>query len=398
MALRVSSSALRELRRGHPWLFDQAIERQSFDGKAGDLAVVFDGDRQFTAIGLYDPESVIRVRVLQHRKPATIDRGFWRSALVKAAELRRPLLESRETTGYRLINGENDGLPGLILDRYAGTVVCKVYSASWFPHLGDLLGQLDAEVVGFEVTDVVLRLARQVARGETYGLVDGQVLAGQGTEPQLFSENGLRFEAHPVSGQKTGHFLDQRDNRGRVAELSEGAQVLDVFSCTGGFSVHAAAAGATHVHSVDLNPWAIDTIGNNLALNAEAVAGCEHRSTVGDAFDVMETLAKEGERYDMVIVDPPSFAMKQADVGRARRAYSRLTELALPLIVDGGTLVQASCSSRVTAEEFFDLVHFTAERGGYRLDELERAEHAIDHPIGFAEGAYLKAMFATVTS
>ncbi len=398
MALRVSSPALRELRRGHPWLFDQAIERQSFDGNAGDLAVVFDDNRQFVAIGLYDPESVIRVRVLQHRKPAAIDRGFWRSALETAAAIRRPLLETDETTGYRLINGENDGLPGLILDRYDGTVVCKVYSASWFPHLHDLLSQLDADIVGFQVTDVVLRLARQVARGETHGLVDGQVLVGAGTEPRVFSENGLRFESHPVTGQKTGHFLDQRDNRASVAELSEGARVLDVFSCTGGFSVHAAAAGAAHVHSVDLNPWAIETIGKNLALNADAVVGCDHRSTVGDAFEVMEKLAAAGETYDLVVVDPPSFAMKQADVGRARRAYSRLTELALPLIVNGGTLVQASCSSRVPAEEFFDLVHFTAERGGYRLDELERAEHAIDHPIGFAEGAYLKAMFATVTS
>lgn len=398
MAIRVSKGALRELRRGHPWLFNESIEKQSFDGKPGDLAVVFDDDRHFVAIGLYDPGSVIRVRVLQHRTPAMIDAGFWRAAIEKAAAIREPLLQSEQTTAYRLVNGENDGLPGLILDLYEATVVCKVYSEAWLPHLAQLLGELDADSVGREVDTVVLRLARQVVKGQTHGLADGEVVGGSvmDAEPVVFRENGLRFEAHPLTGQKTGHFLDQRDNRRRVADLSRGKQVLDVFSCTGGFSVHAAAAGAESVHSVDLNPWAIETASRNFSLNSDVVSGCEHRSTVGDAFRVMENLASAGEKYDIVVVDPPSFAQREADAGRAKRAYSRLTELALPLVADRGVLVQASCSSRIGADEFFDLVLGTAVRAGFALDEVETHGHAIDHPVGFAEGAYLKAIFAEV--
>ncbi|MEZ5228694.1 MAG: class I SAM-dependent methyltransferase [Acidimicrobiales bacterium] len=169
-----------------------------------------------------------------------------------------------------------------------------------------------------------------------------------------------------MRGQKTGHFLDQRDNRQRVRERAHGARVLDVFSCTGGFSVYAAAGGARSVHSMDLAGEAIETAKRNMALNP-ATSTTHLQTTVGDAFEVMASMADRGERYDIVIVDPPSFARKQGDVPRALSAYRRLTKLALDLVESDGLLVQASCSSRIPSAEFFDTVLDAAADAGSRV-------------------------------
>jgi 23S rRNA (cytosine1962-C5)-methyltransferase len=212
------------------------------------------------------------------------------------------------------------------------------------------------------------------------------------------------MEADVIEGQKTGHFLDQRDNRALVRSMAEGCDVLDVFASTGGFSVSAAAGGARSVHLVDMSAAAIATAERNLQHNhrIREVRECKVRSTVGDAFEVLDRIAKTGtnhdgrDRFDIVILDPPSFAMNQASVERALRAYAKLTHLGVAVLKPGGTLVQASCSSRVGADDFFDTVHAAADSAGRRLTELRRTFHAVDHPIGFAHGAYLKALFATV--
>jgi 23S rRNA (cytosine1962-C5)-methyltransferase len=393
IAVRVKSKALWHLRRGHPWLFDQSIVSESFRGEAGDLAVVFDDKREFVAIGLLDPTSPMRVRILHRGKSRPIDGRFWSEQLAAASVLRQELDESHETTGYRVLNGENDGWPGLILDRYANTLALKLYSAAWIPHLATILEPI---VERFGPEGVVLRLARNVASGETFGLTDGQRLYGQSTEPVLFRENGLTFESHVLTGQKTGHFLDQRDNRQRVGEMASGKSVLDVFACTGGFSVYAAAGGARFVQSVDLNGAAIETAQRNFAHNVEVTSKTRHKVTVGDAFEVMESLRNANEHFDIVVIDPPSFAKRQSDVGRGIRAYARLTSLALPLLKRGGRLVQASCSSRISAEDFAEAVTGQARRDGINLVEIGETGHAIDHPIGFSEGGYLKAIFAKV--
>ena len=216
--------------------------------------------------------------------------------------------------------------------------------------------------------------------------------------PVRFVEAGLEFDADVRTGQKTGHFLDQRANRIRVGEMSAGRDVLDVFASTGGFSVHAAAGGARSVHAVDLSAPTLAAAEHNMSLNAhlDAVSACAFTTEVGDAFEVMVQLARTGHDYDLVVVDPPSFAQRQANVDGALRAYTRLTHLALRLVRPGGTLVQASCSSRVTAEQFFDTVAEAAESAGRPLTEITRTGHDIDHPVTFREGAYLKAGFWTV--
>jgi 23S rRNA (cytosine1962-C5)-methyltransferase len=396
LAVRVTRDAQRQIRGGHPWLFDASITAANHAGQPGDIAVVFDQERRFVAIGLYDPESPIRVRLLHQGKPVTIDEAWWGARLDAAIDRRSGLVERGDTTGYRVIHGENDGFGGLVLDRYASTLVLKIYSAAWLPWLATLLPLI---VDRLAPERVVLRLSRGLQRRDTFGLDDGTTLFGTAPlGPVRFLENGLTFEADVIAGMKTGHFLDQRDNRQRVRELARGARVLDMFAATGGFTVYAASGGATHVHSVDLSPGAIATTERNLAHNRAVVAvrSLDHRATVGDAFDVMASLARARERYDIVVVDPPSFAAKSADVERALSAYRRLTEMAVALVEPGGLLVQSSCSSRIDAEEFFATVTTAAARAGRRLVERERTTHAVDHPVGFAQGAYLKTLFATV--
>ena len=395
LALRVTAAAQRALRSGHPWLFDQAIVSQSGEGQPGDLAVIFDDRKRFLAVGLYDPTSPLRVRVLQHGEPAPIDRDWFRSRLATAAALRASL-PTTGTTGYRLVHGENDGLPGLVIDRYEFTLVVKLYTLAWIPRLADLLTILQELV---PVYSVVLRLTRAVsARPEfLYGLADGSVLAGAPPDgPVLFIENGLRFEADVLRGQKTGFFLDQRDNRARVEALAAGRRTLNVFAYTGGFSLYAARGGAPEVLSVDMSGPALAAAARNFALNRHllAVTAARHTVLVGDAFAVLGDLRQQGRRFDLVIVDPPAFAKRESEVAGALHAYRRLTGLALGVAAPDAVMVLASCSSRVPTPVFFDTVKTAAVEAGRPLRVLERTGHALDHPMGFAEGAYLKCMFA----
>ncbi|MDW3176774.1 MAG: class I SAM-dependent methyltransferase [Acidimicrobiia bacterium] len=397
LAVRLTPDALRQVRGGHPWVYAEAITSVSDGGgAAGTLAVIFDKDRQFAAIGLWDPYSPIRLRVLHAGKPKKIDADHWSSVIDRAARTRH-VLAGRGTTGWRLLHGENDGTSGLVIDRYGTTAVCKVYSAAWLPHLNAVLEALRAAV---EVERIVLRLGRLASEDKTVkaaGLRDGITVYGpESDEPVLFTENGLTFEADVVRGQKTGHFLDQRENRELIRSLASSARVLDVFSCTGGFSVHAAAGGATHVHSVDIAEPAIATAKRNMAHNASAVSSARHETTVGDAFEVMDRLVHRAQDYDIVIIDPPSFASRLAERDGAIRAYRKLTELALPLVRPGGRLFQASCSSRVTEDDLVATVQSAARGQGRPMHETQITGHALDHPIAFPQGKYLKAITAIV--
>jgi len=392
IALRVAPPAERALRQGHPWLFEQSITDISHAGAPGDLAVIFDDKRRFQAIGLYDPVSPIRVRILQARQPAIINADWFRNKLDIAFRLREPLDETN-TTGYRLVHGENDGLPGLILDRYADTLVLKLYTPAWIPHLKEFCEAL-TQISPAEY--LVLRLNRSTENqtGLLYGLSDGMTLTLQ-TPPSLllFKENGLTFEADPINGQKTGFFLDQRDNRARVEKLSKGKSVLNVFAYTGGFSVYAARGGAKEVVSVDVSAPALEGAIRNMAHNKLTVP---HETIAEDAFEVLARMESQKRLFDVVIIDPPMFALNEKQIEAAISAYRKLTRLGLGVLKKGGMLVQASCSSRVDNDSFFASIHRSANEAGRRLTEVERTGHALDHPIGFKEGAYLKCLFARV--
>lgn len=390
LAVRVTKDAERQVRSGHPWVFDHAVVSVKGDGAPGDLAVIFDDRRRFVAIGLYDPTSPIRIRVLHHGSPLAIDELFWYGRMASAVQRRRLLAEGGHTTAYRVVYGESDGLPGVVVDRYSDVYVVKLYAASTAAHLASVL---DAVVAALSPATVVLRRARSLG-GDVAEVVHGQLAS-----PVVrYLENGLTFEADVCHGQKTGAFLDQRENRAQVRALAGGASVLDVFANTGGFSVHAAAGGATRVVSVDSSEAALTGASRNMALNRsrQAVRACQHETITGDAFAVMADLARRRAEFDIVIVDPPSFAHRQRDVARAVASYGRLTQAACALVREGGTLVQASCSSHVTADRFSEAVVATATANGHRLEEVRRTGHPTDHPVGFPEAAYLKAVFARV--
>ncbi len=390
--IRVSipKSLEKTVRNGHPWLFERSIIDQNRDGEAGELAVMFDSKKRFLAIGLYDPESVIRVKILQAGKPATINQDWFAEKMASAFDLRKGI----PADGYRLIHGENDGFPSLILDRYADTFVLKLYSTAWLPHLHDFLSALWQF---YQPERVVLRLSRNIQRSQTYGLHDGMTLYGTPpTEPVIFRENGLSFSADVLHGHKTGFFFDQRDNRSAVRELSKGYDVLDVFAYSGGFSVYAAAGGARSVVSLDISEPALINAQENFRLNQTNpdVQACQHEIVPADAFEMLQAYAVQGRSFDMVIVDAPSFAKSQDEIDRALMAYGRLARLASALLHPKGVLVMASCSSRITAEAFFNTVEASTVKP---IIAFKHTFHAPDHPIGFPEGAYLKCYYGHLT-
>jgi 23S rRNA (cytosine1962-C5)-methyltransferase len=394
IAMRVTPAAERALRQGHPWLFAEAVQQQSHEGQPGDLAVIFDHQRRFLAIGLYDPTSPIRVRILQHRKPAMIAPEWFAKKIAAAAQIRAAL--PAETNGYRLIHGENDGLPGAVIDRYAQSIVIKIYTPAWIPYLPELIPILQGTA---NPERIILRLSREVIQQTEFlhQLKDGSVIWGTAPQgPVLFQENGITFEADLLCGQKTGFFLDQRENRARVEKISQGKRVLNVFAYTGGFSLYAARGGAREVTSLDLSHLALEAAQRNFAHNQAhpAIAACRHYLSVGEAFSLMENFADAQQQFDIVVIDPPSFAKSQAEIDKALRAYQHLTRLGLAILSPGGVLVQASCSSRVNKDLFFEAVLRTARQAGRPLTEIERSGHALDHPVGFREGEYLKCLFA----
>ncbi len=397
VAVRVRPAAERALRSGHPWLFEESITSISREADPGDVAVVFDGKNRFLAAGLYDPDDLIRVRVLAHREPEEIGPDMFRRRVEAALRLRSDVV-SPETTGYRILSGENDAMPGLVVDQYGGTLVMELFTAAWLPRLRAIVPVLE-ELLGAE--RILLLVSNRVAASPACpaGATDGAVLRGSEPDDGVpFLETGLRFEAHPFEGHKTGFYLDQRENRRRLEPRTSGARVLNVFSYTGAFSLYAARGGASEVVSVDRAAPALAQARRHFELNARDgnVAACRHRTVEGDAFEVMEALDGDRERFDVVVIDPPSFARAARHREKAIAAYRALTSLALPLVRPGGLLVQASCSSRVGADEFFDAVGDAARGAGRPLQEIERTGHPSDHPVTFPEGAYLKCLWARV--
>ena len=393
LAIKVKAAAERSIRQQHPWVYDRSITKQSRQGNAGDLAIVFDQNKnKFLALGLYDPYSPIRIKLLQFSKSATIDEHWFREKIRQAHFRRLPLLET-DTDSYRLIFGENDGMPGLIADVYASVLVVKLYSHAWLPYLHVIFPIL-IETSAANV--LVLRLSRalQAKQNDLQGLYDGQVLHGELKEEEvLFKEHGLRFVAHVIKGHKTGYFLDHRHNRKRIASLAKGKRVLDVFAYAGGFTVHAFAGQASEVYSLDISRQALAMAQKNVALN---FSEAQHRIIAGDAFEVLAEMNAAGQKFDLIIVDPPSFAKREKERTKALESYARLTRLAAGLVARNGLLLMASCSSRVNADDFFTTITSTLSAAGIAYEELEKTRHDIDHPIDFPEGSYLKSIYLRI--
>lgn len=386
LAIKLRPAAEKMVKRGHPWIFADSIAKQNVDGKAGDLAIIYDTKRNgILAIGLYDPQSPIRIKLIQFGKAAQIN-NEWFAKKIKEAYMLRTSLLATDTNSYRLIFGENDHLPGFIADVYDTVLVIKLYSHIWFPYLTNIIPHLIEQT---RCKTVVMRLSRSLQSGnETYTIKDGQVIYGiLENNIVIFREHGVLFSANVIKGHKTGYFLDHRHNRKRVGDLSKGKRVLDVFSYAGGFSVHALAGGATKVISLDISKQALEMAKENVALNAHTGT---HGILVADAFEGLQNLINQHKKFDIVVIDPPSFAKRESEIGKAKNSYARLARLGAKLVEKKGILVLASCSSRVLAEEFFKISEENITHIGRNFEVMEKTYHDIDHPINFPEGAYLK--------
>ena len=395
--IKISKTLEKKIRQGYPWIFHYQVLGEKIEGKPGDLAVVYDSKNQFLAIGLYDPESDIRLRILQNSNPVDIDSSFFEERFNRALEL-RDNLPGEGTTGYRVINGENDGFPGLVLDRYEGTVVLKLYTSAWIPYLDTLISLFKKKL---SIKSCVLRRSRKVAALEgilkTYN--EGHILFGDKIQgPVRFKENGIDFEVNVISGQKTGFYLDQRDNRQKVRLLSRGSSVLNVFSYTGAFSVYAFAGGASSVLEVDSNSVALAASRKNLKLHFSNrnFSEEEFRQMKGDGFDALSELELGNQEYDLVILDPPAFAKRKKQAKVALNAYMRLAKAGAKVTKKGGILFAASCSVHVQPANFFKAIFSGIRSTGRGYEEISRTSHAEDHPFIFNEGEYLKGVFCTI--
>lgn len=374
------------LQSAHPWVYSDSIDSMNREGNAGDIAIIF---RQKTnkvmGVGLYDPQSPIKIKMLHYYGGTKIDKPFLAKLFNEAFEVRQPLLKT-QTNSYRLIFGENDGLPGLIVDVYNDVAVMQIHSQIWFPYL-DIISELIIETT--KCKTLVLRLNRYLLTIDDNPFSDGQVIYGTlEDETVVFKEHGITFSANVIKGHKTGYFLDHRDNRRKVGLMAKGKTMLDVFAYAGGFSVHALANGAKEVTSVDISKQALELAKDNAKLNA--FKG-KHKTIAGDAFEILEDMRRKGKQYDIVVIDPPSFVNNEAGIDIALKKYRQLARLGAALVAPKGTLVLASCSARVAADQFFSEVQrevYASPHTSFKL--IEHTYHDSDHPVNFKEGAYLK--------
>lgn len=386
LAVKLNAKGEQFVVKGHPWVFSNSIVKINDEAKTGDLAIVFSKNKnKVVGLGLYDAESPIRIKIIHNAEiKVKIDADFFQYKIELAFEKREELLQTN-TNSYRLLFGENDGFPGLIADVYNKVLVVKLYSEIWLPYLESILESLQ-QISKTET--VVMRLSRNLQNSKNHTLKDGEVIFGTlKNEVVQFVEHGVKFSANVIKGHKTGYFLDHRDNRRRVGELSIGKTVLDVFSYAGGFSVHALANGATEVTSLDISKQALDMARENGKLNDYSGM---HKTISGDAFSEMKSLIEKGKTYNVVVIDPPSFAKQQSEIDLAKKKYAQLAELGEKLTSKNGILVLASCSSRVLAQAFFDLNSRALNSQSRLFETILKTKHDSDHPIAFSEGAYLK--------
>ncbi len=392
IAIKLRPAAEKKIKQEqHPWIFDESIEKQNKKGKSGDLAIVFDKRKNsFLACGLYDADSPIRIKLLQFNQASTINESWFKKVIANAYELRKPLLTT-DTNAYRLLFGENDSMPGFIADVYDDTVVLKIYSSIWFPYLKLILPIIITQT---NANVLLLRFSRNVTKSANkIGLHDGDVIYGHLVDENIIvKEHGIKFKVNVRKGHKTGFFLDHRHNRLAIGKLAESKEVLDVFSYAGGFSVHCVVGGAKTVTSLDISEQALSLASSNVKLNS---ANANLKLVRGDAFKQLDLMILNAQKFDIVIIDPPAFAKQASEIDRALDSYAKLAKLGSQLVKKGGTLILASCSSRVSADKFFE----TNERAlyGSGLQLFRKTFHDIDHPIGFKEGAYLKTGFYRLT-
>lgn len=380
------------LGRFHPWVFSGAIHHIDGRPEEGDVVRVLSADGRFLAVGHIQIGS-IAVRVLSFEDVA-IDREFWKQRLSVAYDVRKSIFtqwssgEGRVTDAFRLVHGEGDGLPGLIIDVYNRTAVMQAHSVGMHVNRREIADAL-AEVMGSVVENIYYKSENTLAYKASEDGGNGFLKGCLATADDIATENGLRFHVDWLGGQKTGFFVDQRENRALLEHYSRGRKVLNMFCYTGGFSFYAMRGGAELVHSVDSSSRAIDITRANVELNFPGDA--RHEAFAEDAFKYLDRM---GDQYDLIILDPPAFAKHKDALRNALIGYRKLNAKAFEKIRPGGILFTFSCSQVVTKDNFRTAVFTAAAMSGRRVRILHQLTQPADHPVSIyhPEGEYLKGL------
>lgn len=391
--LRLKKNEERRLRAGHLWVFSNEVDVASTPLTAfepGDAVEVQDAAGRPLGSAYVNPRSLICARLYASRPGQALDAALVERRLRRALALRERLFEKPY---YRLVFGEGDGLPGLVADRFGAVVVLQVTTAGMERALPLVLDALQRVLAPGGV------LLRNDTSSRALEGLPQHVDTAAGTVPERveIEENGVRFEVPLLGGQKTGWFYDHRMNRLRLQQYARGRRVLDVFSYVGGWGVQAAVAGATQVVCVDASAAALEGLGRNAELNAVDDRVLAYHA---DAWDALRALREAGERFDVIVLDPPAFIKRKKDAKEGEQAYRRINQMALQLLADDGVLVSASCSYHLSREALHDAVLRASRAAGRPVQYLEEGGQAPDHPVhpAIPETRYLKAVFAAAAA
>lgn len=379
----------KSLKRRHPWIFSGAVERLDATPASGDTVEVRDASGARLAKAAFSPASQIRARVWTFNPDEEVDVAFFRHRLARAVAFREGLSAAKHANALRLVHGESDGLPGLVVDCYADVLVAQFLAAGverWRDPILDALSELTGATAIYERSDAEVRKLEGLQ--ERAGFARGN----RNAKRCPIIEYGLNFRVDVEQGQKTGFFLDQRENRQRVRALAAGREVLDGFSYTGGFAIAALAGGAKRVTALESSAAALEVAKENLAVNPLDASRIEF--VQADVFSHLRNLRDRGAKFDLVVLDPPKFAPTAAQIRSAARAYKDINLLALKLLAPGGLLATFSCSGGVSAELFQSIVAGAALDAEADAKIVERFSAAADHPVAleFPEGEYLKGL------
>ncbi len=379
----------KSLLRRHPWIFSGAVARVQGDPDAGESVAVRAAGGEFLAWAAYSPASQIRARVWSWHEAERIDADLLRARLRQALAARARLLRAGDSDAMRIVHGESDGLPGVIVDRYGDVVVLQLLSAGaerWRGEFAEAVRELTGCACVYERSDADVRELEGLPA--TSGVLQG-ALPGAGVQ---LREHGLAYGVDVAAGHKTGFYLDQRDNRKRVGELSQGREVLNCFCYTGGFSLNALAGGAASVLSVDSSAAALAQARDNLARNELDAARAEWQEA--DVFKQLRVLRDQGRSFDLIVLDPPKFAPTAAFAEKAARGYKDINLLAFKLLRADGLLASFSCSGGVSADLFQKILAGAALDAGVDASIVGHFAAAADHPVllSFPEGDYLKGL------
>lgn len=375
------------LKRFHPWVFSGAIARVEGEPEEGEVVDVYTSQKEFIACGHFQVGS-IAVRVLSFRQE-TIDHAFWVRRLEVAKDLRRALglIGNPQNNTYRLVHGEGDNLPGLIIDVYDHTAVMQAHSAGMHVYRMEIADAL-SEVMGDVIQNIYYKSETTLPFKADLLATENGFIKG-GSPENIAMENGLKFHVDWLKGQKTGFFVDQRENRHLLEHYAKGRNVLNMFCYTGGFSFYAMRGGANLVHSVDSSAKAIDLTNENVELNFPGDA--RHQAFAEDAFKFLDRM---GDQYDLIILDPPAFAKHRDALRNALRGYTKLNAKAFEKIRPGGILFTFSCSQVVNKQDFRNAVFTAAAQSGRSVRILHQLTQPGDHPVNIyhPEGEYLKGL------